>query len=382
MKLPLAMLVVASVALAGCVMPPELQDKMTEEEQQAQEAEAQTPAPPSRKARDLEIPDEPPFYNGAEIIELGDSDAITGVAVTTFKGSVLVAPYEGEGWAVEAGLVDLDFVCQPTGNAQNKFVVLTEVVDGILHVSVEYNPTERGPLDDLLKTESSWVDLKVRVPKDISSVSLGEERDGAQYYDGWQIGWCSSYSYGSHVYGLTSEKITVASQNEVVHLAALDVGAAMVSAANGPVYVRDSMFRTLVVDNANAGIHLEAITADEVTATSSNGAIYAKDVSSAITTLTTSNAGIKAILSEEDGGILNLKSSNGAIIVDGPTKKAYGYLVSAETSNSRVDVDLPDFEAEENSTKEAVTGQTKDFSTKEFRYELHADTSNAKISIS
>ncbi len=386
MKLTLVWLLAATVAMAGCVMPEDLMNQETPEEESVEAAQADKRSPPTiaeRKERKITMPEAPEFHEAASILEFAGDDALTGVDVRSSTGSIYIAPHDGDGWFVEAGLVQLDGICQSTGNAEEAFEVVAEVVDGVLTVELVWAQSSgMTPMGDLISMGSEWADVKVYAPIDVAGITLGypEDTERSYEYRGITFGWCGMSGWGHAVHGFESDSLEITGVNTYLDARALRVTDVTLTNANGGIHVMDSVFGGLTATTANGKISLMEITTDSLVATSSNGRIMVEDVDALEAVLSTSNAAVEIELAEKAAGLWTVSTSNGKVAIKAPTKKDYGYDVVAETSNAAVDVKLPDFVMEEEEDS-FVKGTTEDFDTRMYRYILEVESSNGRINI-
>jgi hypothetical protein len=149
--------------------------------------------------------------------------------------------------------------------------------------------------------------------------------------------------------------------------------------SNGGMYLSDIDGGKIKLDTSNGGFMFDNVEARNVDATTSNGPVTGRlDAWNA--DIRTSNGAITLTLPCTRNGRYELRTSNGPVQLEVSSSTSVGYELDLTTSNSIIDIDLPnlDYIVSTRTRKEA---HTYGLSSKPFRITIDASTSNGSMRV-
>ncbi len=150
------------------------------------------------------------------------------------------------------------------------------------------------------------------------------------------------------------------------------------SSLNGALNVQEINAATADLNATNGRIRVNTLTAHHAKLQTSNGSIGGK-LSASQATITTANGSIDLILGSVTGSY-ELSTFNGSIELDVPDDPTIGYAISAQSTISRVRVEIPNFVFRYHERRH-VEGETNNFQTAPTKITITATTTNGSIEI-
>jgi hypothetical protein len=150
------------------------------------------------------------------------------------------------------------------------------------------------------------------------------------------------------------------------------------SSTNGSMMLANIQGKSIKAYTSNGRIQLNNVKADVFSSKTSNGAVLG-DLDSTNCNINTSNSPIDLKFSISRSGKYSLSTSNGPIII--VATKLVGYTIDAKTSNSIINLNLPnlDYSVNMNTHKSASTNNLESYPIK---LVLDIQTSNGNIEVS
>ena len=150
------------------------------------------------------------------------------------------------------------------------------------------------------------------------------------------------------------------------------------SSTNGSMMLTNIQGKSIKAYTSNGRIQLNNVKTDVFNGKTSNGAVRG-DIDVTNCNINTSNSPIDLKFSLNQSGKYSLSTSNGPIII--VTTKPAGYTIDAKTSNSIINLNLPnlDYSVNMNTHKSASTHNLENYPIK---IALDIQTSNGSIEVS
>ena len=149
--------------------------------------------------------------------------------------------------------------------------------------------------------------------------------------------------------------------------------------SNGGIYLSDIKGGEINLDASNGGLEFDYVKATRVDASTSNGPVTGR-LDAWDADIDTSNGAITLTLPCTRNGRYELGTSNGPVQLEVSSSTSVGYNLDLSTSNSIVDIDLPNLDYTVN-TRTRKEAHTYGLASKSVRITIDASTSNGSMRV-
>jgi DUF4097 and DUF4098 domain-containing protein YvlB len=163
------------------------------------------------------------------------------------------------------------------------------------------------------------------------------------------------------------------------------------------VYVPPLTTAQYNLETTNGGINLDDVIAEKIDIKTTNGVVTFSDVASSIINVETTNGGISGSITSSEtsfsttNGPIELRLSkisgehsytttNGGIKLNLPTGTDVGYSITLESSVGAINVNIPNMQYSVDRVRTKI-GETSNYSTKQIRIKITADTTIGGINL-
>lgn len=348
----LALVLVASAALAGCIAPPE-------DRSDPGVAPAGTSAPPAEGEMTAEESVEeregqdtgnliPRFFAERVVTVTGTMDLERlPVDLATFNGEIVLDGASGNAWSLVATLRGTGFTPQEAkANLDAIAFEWSHERDGGHHLAAKAEPEESAGLI-AIHLGGRAATLALVLPSDVV---------------------------------LT---LSAATSNGNVAVTGVPADAVSLATSNGNVAVTGVTADSLAAGTSNGNVDVTGVTATVLDLATSNGNVAADAEGVETVSIGTSSGNVDARLVPGASGAIQVGTSNGNAIVRVPEADAFGYRAALATTNgnARVELEDGDAHAEDGPGGAAATFTTSGYNDRAIQVTVDVASSNGNVAL-